>query len=127
MRENAMKKGLWIGVLILAIATAATLAYAGSALQLFTSGGVDYIKHVNFNAGSGAQTTLLIQKDRAPGNVQIKISARATDGTTLSQSRTIHLNSNETRSLVFTWNKPITDLNFIQLITNRNRDGNSGR
>ena len=83
------KKGLMIGALVLAIAMAASAAYAGSALQLYTNCGVDYIKHVNFLTPTSATTTLLLKKVNGEGTVQIKIPARATDGSTLSQYRTI--------------------------------------
>lgn len=111
------KRGMVIGALTLAVMTAATVAYAGSALQLYADCGLDYIKHVNFNSGSGAQTWLLIQNEgRGDTNVQVKIGARAADGSTLWQTRTIFLRCGETRSLTFVWSKNITDLNFIQLL-----------
>ena len=119
------KRGLVIGALVFALGTAATFVYAASALQLYASAGVSYIKHVNFETSSGAQTTLLLQKNGGAGTVQIKISARAVDGTTLTQYRTIALRNGETRSLVFVWSKPITDLNFIQLIATRTKDDSS--
>lgn len=111
------RKSLVVSALVLAVVTAATVAYAGSALQLYVGCGLDYIKHVNFNSGSGAQTILLLKNEYGGDtNVQIKIGARATDGTTLWQTRTINLRCGETRSLSFVWSKNITDLNFIQLI-----------
>ena len=119
------KKRLVLGALVFAIVTAATFVYAASALQLYAGAGVSYIKHVNFSTNSSAQTTLLLKKLDGAGNVQIKISARAVDGPTLTQSRTISLRDGETRSLVFVWSKPITDLNFIQLIATRTRDHGS--
>ena len=111
------KKSLVLGALVLAVVSAATVAYAGSALQLYAGCGLDYIKHVNFNTGGGAQTVLLL-KNQYGGetNVLIKIGARATDGSNVAQSRTINLNCGETRSVTFAWSKNITDLNFIQLI-----------
>ena len=121
------KQGFGIAILVVAIAAAATAAYAASALQLYEGRGLTYIKHVNFNSDAGAQTTLLLKNSSCGAtNVQIKIGALATDGTNLSQTRTIALGRGETRSVLFNWNKNITDLNFIQLLrTTDRRDGGS--
>ena len=48
------RKSLVMSALVLAVMTAATMAYAGSALQLYVGCGLDYIKHVNFNSGASA-------------------------------------------------------------------------
>jgi len=110
------KRGLLIGALALAVVTATTTAYAGSALQLYAGTDLRYVKHVNFNTASGANTTLLLKNEASEVLVQVRVGAQATDGTTLWQTRSICLRPLETRSLVFVWSKNITDLNFIQLI-----------
>ena len=117
------KRGLVLGALVLAVVSSATVAYAGSALQLYAGRGLDYIKHVNFNVGAGAQTLLLLKNEKGfpDAIVQVKIAARAADGSNVSQTRTIFLRDGETRSLTFVWSKNITDLNFIKLIRQSTR------
>jgi len=112
-----MKKAGWtLAVAVVVAVAAASAAYAGSALQLYEQGGIQYVKHVNYNAGSSAKTWLLIKNCGAPGTVQVKYSARALDGTQVGGTQFVGLRSGESRTLWLAYSKPITDLNFLQLL-----------
>jgi len=104
-------------VAVIAVALAATVASAG-ALQLYESYGVRYVKHVNFNTESRAKTQLTIRNAGMLGyaRVQVKFSARALDGSNVGGSTFVDVNPGQTKTLWLYHSKPITDLNFLQLI-----------
>jgi hypothetical protein len=105
------------GVGLVLAAAVASIAYANSALQLRESYGVKYVKHVNYNSETSAKTWLLLRNTViGDARVQIKFAARALDGSTVSGGTFIDLRSLEARSLWLSHSKPITDLNFLQLI-----------
>jgi hypothetical protein len=114
-----MKKNLFAGLAILAIALSGT-AYAATAIFI-NEEDLEYRGSWTWNSNGSSRVTVRVANTDAEATpdydrVQVVVKARATDGSTVQGTKTALILGGQTRDFNFSFSKPLTSLQFVQIL-----------